>query len=607
MAEPPPPPPDPSEPLVDNEETESETEDDFGGWKVRNKRTAANSGARHDGVGTAAHREPLVDDKGKGNLKSRNAVNSGASTDTAVYLADDDDSSSGELLLQAAARVTDSDHSDGGKQSPADSFSMDREQTFEVVKVLQKNDKGSETDHSTEDDRKQAPKESKDPFGAAEERERVSLSDYDQYVGYGATSFGKEDDSGDEDGFAHSAKSTNREKSKAMTKKNDVPIQNYVFGSTMTSILPEDHSYTSDDLDEGVSKASKYRSRKLSTQMSKREYKENLEKRKTGDGWLRPLASLNLNSDGTYAKPSGRNPKGMVWDDLHGLWCPLKKKQRKGASRKYPLARSKASSDEESVMEEEFSSEDEEPFSQEDDSNRMQDSVADAAVEDQNSRWTEDGYFRPRTQPRENEDGTFARPCGRGPPGLEWDPRRGMFAPTGKANKRAARRSNKRRKQSQSGARSTSNTSGSVQHGAQVGKKWNRKRKGRTEDDALPSAAHHMSQDGRAPKRPKRTVVGEPTKSRTFSALSTQMVRNAPSRRPRMNSMKPAASHSKHKSSSKALGNDFDDSSDPADIGDQVFARWEENKGYYWATIVGKKKANSRSVKDEFTYSVREA
>ena len=52
-------------------------------------------------------------------------------------------------------------------------------------------------------------------------------------------------------------------------------------------------------------------------------------------------------------------------------------------------------------------------------------------------RMTDDGCYRPSRDPQKKGDGTFARPRGRGPPGMDWDPFRGLFVP-GKGDQRNA-------------------------------------------------------------------------------------------------------------------------------------------------------------------------
>lgn len=45
------------------------------------------------------------------------------------------------------------------------------------------------------------------------------------------------------------------------------------------------------------------------------------------------------------------------------------------------------------------------------------------------TRLAEDCCFVPARPPKQKDDGTFARPCGRSPPGMVWDARRGLYSP----------------------------------------------------------------------------------------------------------------------------------------------------------------------------------
>lgn len=73
-----------------------------------------------------------------------------------------------------------------------------------------------------------------------------------------------------------------------------------------------------------------------------------------------------------------------------------------------------------------------------------------SAVEyDRAARWTEDGCFFTATAPRQLPDGTFARPSGRRPKGLEWDAIRGLYAPreTLQAGKKSTNQPVKRKRE----------------------------------------------------------------------------------------------------------------------------------------------------------------
>jgi hypothetical protein len=67
--------------------------------------------------------------------------------------------------------------------------------------------------------------------------------------------------------------------------------------------------------------------------------------------------------------------------------------------------------------------------------------VINSRMADLESRKTEDGCLLPRGSPKKKEDGTFARPCGRAPPDMEWDPIRGLYAPKGEKKGASSKKS----------------------------------------------------------------------------------------------------------------------------------------------------------------------
>ena len=50
------------------------------------------------------------------------------------------------------------------------------------------------------------------------------------------------------------------------------------------------------------------------------------------DGSITPVNTPSKNSDGTFARPTGRQPKGYIWDMLRGVWA--KESEKKGGTRK---------------------------------------------------------------------------------------------------------------------------------------------------------------------------------------------------------------------------------------------------------------------------------
>lgn len=50
---------------------------------------------------------------------------------------------------------------------------------------------------------------------------------------------------------------------------------------------------------------------------------QNVRARKNPDGTVLPATAPKLLPDGTFAKPSGRQRKGMDWDAIKGCWFPV--------------------------------------------------------------------------------------------------------------------------------------------------------------------------------------------------------------------------------------------------------------------------------------------
>lgn len=49
----------------------------------------------------------------------------------------------------------------------------------------------------------------------------------------------------------------------------------------------------------------------------------NVNARKNSDGTVVPVSTPKLLPDGTYARPAGRQRKGMDWDAIKGCWFPM--------------------------------------------------------------------------------------------------------------------------------------------------------------------------------------------------------------------------------------------------------------------------------------------
>ena len=71
------------------------------------------------------------------------------------------------------------------------------------------------------------------------------------------------------------------------------------------------------------------------------------EGRMTHDGCVLPRSEPKKKEDGSFFKPCGKSPKGMVWDECRGLWTPIRKvtaKKKADKSPSLPLSEEKASS-----------------------------------------------------------------------------------------------------------------------------------------------------------------------------------------------------------------------------------------------------------------------
>ena len=63
-------------------------------------------------------------------------------------------------------------------------------------------------------------------------------------------------------------------------------------------------------------------SKRTSSQLSATEILEDRKRRRTEDGCFLPLRTPKRKADGTYPRPCGRAPPGMVWDAIRGLYAP---------------------------------------------------------------------------------------------------------------------------------------------------------------------------------------------------------------------------------------------------------------------------------------------
>lgn len=147
--------------------------------------------------------------------------------------------------------------------------------------------------------------------------------------------------------------------------------------------------------------------------------RERSTKRTTPDGCVLPLREPKRNSDGTFVRPCGRVPTGMVWDENRGVFAPVgqisspavvtsalqpppprqESKQVVAATKKTPV------------------------------SHKREVSKKSIADDHRRGQRTPDGCFRPAVAPRQKADGTYVRPKGRGPANMVWNVTRGLFVP----------------------------------------------------------------------------------------------------------------------------------------------------------------------------------
>jgi hypothetical protein len=161
-------------------------------------------------------------------------------------------------------------------------------------------------------------------------------------------------------------------------------------------------------------------------------------RRKTKDGCLLPRAAPKKRKDGTFARPSGRIPRGMVWDEARGLYAPTRKSAGDKAILSKKGSEDACSDSEESASEQDSCSEsDQSECEHEDEDSVVSDTSTDEEIEnvrkprksreaDLHNRMTEDGSFPPHPL-KKDDDGLYLRPPGRCPTGTFCDPRRGPY------------------------------------------------------------------------------------------------------------------------------------------------------------------------------------
>lgn len=163
-------------------------------------------------------------------------------------------------------------------------------------------------------------------------------------------------------------------------------------------------------------------------------------KRKTSDGdIMKPYRPPRLKPDGTYSRPAGRLPSGMVWDKVRGLYVrsetPVAEAPKPHAL-KFKFETPKPLKQQGNVVTRERSANrnvknDGASRTRARPANRNIKNYGDTRTRQypEQRKTTEDGCILPNREPRKNADGTYIRPVGRTPQGMFWDENRGLFAP----------------------------------------------------------------------------------------------------------------------------------------------------------------------------------
>ena len=138
--------------------------------------------------------------------------------------------------------------------------------------------------------------------------------------------------------------------------------------------------------------------------------------RRLKDGSLIPIGGkdMYLLDDGTYSRPNGSRPKGLIWDSFRGLWVPPNRLSTKKRKRSEFL-----------FDENDYDPDDDEFFLKHERRhfhNRRREVQA---------RRTRHGCLLPRRQPIKNlDDGTYFKPYGgSAPTNMYWDSIRGLWVP----------------------------------------------------------------------------------------------------------------------------------------------------------------------------------
>ena len=152
---------------------------------------------------------------------------------------------------------------------------------------------------------------------------------------------------------------------------------------------------------------------------------DSLQARRTSDGGLRPKSKPVVLEDGTFKRPKGKPPTGLEWNAVRGVWapkdidCESERVQHRTPSpnaNKSAIRKSRVSVKELSGL-----------------TVRMK-HLNEAGSE-------EDRRRRPRTRPKQLDDGSFIRPPGPSPKGMKWNKTAGLWASIKSASSRRSLRS----------------------------------------------------------------------------------------------------------------------------------------------------------------------
>lgn len=290
---------------------------------------------------------------------------------------------------------------------------------------------------------------------------------------------------------------------------------------------------------------------------------------RTKDGNFRPAKPPKKRDDGTFAKPPGRVPAGMKWDEIRGLYAPKPESTRKTGEKKgQSSSKGKGGHGHHTehhsnkVVGKKTKDRDKEPHEVAEASKQTK---TDLYLADLESRKTRDGAILPHStyanSLRRLEDGTLARPPGRCPAGTEWDPWRGFYVP--KSSAKGSRVSGKQRK---------AEVSSSSTHRVTTGKR------ARNDGELKPAKRGESdTEDSRPEERTNKRQKKSKKGSLKFSAA-------AEASRPPRRALKLTSSTS---------------TSQGLEIGSRVYAEYY-NGEWYWATIVGVTRESDRN-----QYSVR--